>query len=249
MTKPYDHWKILPHGPLTAIDDDMLTAVGWLRMPLMNLPRRMTVVRLRDSRLVVWSAIALDATQMAKLESFGQPAFLVVPNDHRRLDAKAWKARYPEMQVVAPPGAREHVETIVPVDTTSPDFGDPSVRFTTVPGTREREAALVVQTSSGTTLVLNDLVGNIRASGVNGSLLRLAGFAGEAARIPRVVKLALVKDAVALRDQLSQWAQMATLKRILVSHGRPYRGRSAGRAARARGVAVVAACAAFTRPE
>ena len=52
-------------------------------------------------------------------------------------------------------------------------------------------------------------------------LLRLAGFAGKAAQIPRVVKLALVKDSNALRTQLLRWANMESLTRILVSHGEP----------------------------
>ena len=70
--------------------------------------------------------------------------------------------------------------------------------------------------------MLNDVVGNIRnASGISGWLLGLAGFAGTSARIPRVVKLNLVYDANALRDQLLQWADVHSLKRILVSHGEP----------------------------
>jgi hypothetical protein len=173
MTKPNDHWNVLPHGTLTPIDDNLLTVEGRIKMPLMDLPRRMTVVRLRDARLVVWSAIALDEPAMATFEAFGKPAFLIVPNDHHRLDAKAWKNRYPQMQVVAPEGAREKIADVVAVDTTSPDFGDASVAFVTMPGTKGHEAALIVQTSKGTTLVLNDLVGNIRAaSGIDGWLLR-----------------------------------------------------------------------------
>jgi hypothetical protein len=222
MTKPYEHWNVLPHGKLLEIDDDILTVVGQIRMPLGSFPRRMTAVRLSNSRLVVWSAIALDAKEMATLDAFGRPEFLIVPNDHHRLDAKAWKDRYPQMQVVAPNGSRAKVEEVVPVDTTAPDFGDPKVQFVTVAGTSDREAALVVRTRNGATLVLNDLVGNIRdASGISGWLLRLAGFAGKSARIPKVVKLNLVKDADALRAQLLQWAEMQSLKRILVSHGEP----------------------------
>ena len=222
MTKPYQHWKVLPHGKLSEIDDDMLTVTGPIRMPLGSFPRRMTVVRLRDSRLVVWSAIALDEKEMARLEAFGRPAFLIVPNDHHRLDARAWKERYPQLQVVAPKGSRAKVEKAVPVDTTAPDFGDPNVEFMTVPGTRDREAALMVRTPNGTTLVLNDLVGNIRdASGIGRWLLGLAGFAGKSARIPRVVKVNRVKDANALRTQLLRWAETASLKPILVSHGEP----------------------------
>ena len=225
MTQPYTHWNVLPHGKLSAIDEGILTVVGQIRMPLMNLPRRMTVVRLNDSRLVVWSAIALDEQEMATFEAFGRPAFLIVPNDHHRLDARAWKDRYPQMQVVAPEGSRAKVEAVVPVDTTAPDFGDPRVEFVTVSGTGDQEAALIVRSPNGTTLVLNDVVGNIRSeSGIGTSLLRIAGFAGNAAQIPRVVKLALVRDPNALRTQLARWGEIASLKRILVSHGDPIEG-------------------------
>jgi hypothetical protein len=222
MTKAYQHWKVLPHGELSRIEDRILTVVGRIRMPLGTLPRRMTVVRLRDSRLVIWSAIALDENEMATIETFGRPAFLIVPNDHHRLDAKAWKDRYPHLQVVAPSGSRAKVEEVVPVDTTAPLFDDPDVRFMTVPGTTDREAALVVRAGNGTTLVLNDLVGNIRhESGIFGWFLRLTRFAGDRAQIPRPVKMTMVKDADALRTQLREWAELASLKRILVSHGEP----------------------------
>jgi hypothetical protein len=220
MTKAHKHWKVQPHDTLSHVDDDILTVVGRLRMPLGDFPRRMTIVRLSDSRLIIWSAMAVNETELAKLEAFGRPAFLVVPNDHHRLDAKAWKERYPQVQVVAPYGSRGKVEEVVPVDMITPDFGDERVRFLTVPGTREREAALLVSTSSGTTLVLNDIVGNIRRkSGIAGWLLELAGFAGNSARIPRIVKLKMVEDENALRGQLSAWAELPTLKTILVSHG------------------------------
>ena len=222
MTNPFQQWTVLPHGKLAQIDDNILTVVGEIRMPLMELPRRMTVVRLADSRLVVFSAIALDEDEMAALEAFGRPAYLIVPSDKHRLDAKIWKDRYPEMQVVAPEGARAKVQETVPVDTVAPDFDDPNVQFLAVPGTRNREAALVVRTPKGTTLVLNDVVGNIRdASGFGGWLLHLAGFAGEQAQVPKVVKMAIIEDTNALRTQLLQWAEIDSLRCILVSHGSP----------------------------
>jgi hypothetical protein len=220
MTTTHPQWTVLPHGKLTELDEGLLTVVGEIRMPLMKLPRRMTVVRLRDGRLLIWSAIALDETEMASLERYGVPAFLIVPNDHHRLDAKAWKERYPMLQVVAPEGAREKVSEAVPVDGSSPAFDDPDVLFLVVPGTQGHEAALLVRRPGGTTLVLNDLVGNIRnESGFGGWLLRLMGFAGETAHIPSPVKLTLVKNTEALRAQLLQWAEIPSLKRIVVSHG------------------------------
>jgi hypothetical protein len=220
MTKPFKRWTVLPHGQLSEIDDNILTVVGQLHMPLTDLPRRMTVVRLKDGRLVIFSAIALDEDEMVALEQYGRPAFLIVPNDIHRLDAKVWYDRYPSMEVVTPEGSRHKVEEVVGVDSTTPKFDDPNVIFITVPGTRKREAALVVRTRNGTTLVLNDLVGNIRSEGGFGNwLLRIAGFAGDEAQIPRVVKMAMVEDKNALRAQLLQWSDIPSLQRILVSHG------------------------------
>src|SRR5450631_982858 len=220
MSKPLQQRKVLPHGKLTKIDDNIMTVTGDIHMPLMDLPRRMTVVRLSDGRLVVFSAIALDEDEMARLEAFGRPAYLIVPSDKHRLDAKIWKIRYPEMRVVAPEGSRKAIAKVVPVDTSAPRFDDPNVQFVTVPGTREHESALVVHTRNGTTLVLNDIVGNIRnASGVGGWLLGVVGFAGKKARIPGVVKMAMIKDKEALRAQLMDWSKIESLKRIIVSHG------------------------------
>lgn len=220
MTKPFTEWKVLPHGTLTPVDEDILTVVGDIPMPVGNLQRRMTVVRLRDRRLVIFSAVALDEDQMRALETFGEPAFLVVPNDHHRLDAKIWKDRYPAIQVIAPQGAREKVEKAVHVDATRAEFGDPDVALVTVPGTHEHEAALEVRRPDGTTLILNDIVGNIRdASGFGGWFLRLMGFAGDEPHVPLPVKMAMVDNKAALAAQLRRWADLPSLKRILVSHG------------------------------
>jgi len=145
-----------------------------------------------------------------------------VPSDLHRLDARIYKDRYPAMKVVAPEGARKKVEEVVPVDTIDPDFADATVRFVTVPGVAGHEAALVVHRAGGTTLVLNDLVGNIHnARGPGGLILKAAGFAGDRPQIPRVVSLKIIEDKLPLRRQLEAWADIATLTRIIVSHGDP----------------------------
>ncbi len=215
-------WKVRPHGKLTEVDANILTVTGTISMPVGALPRRMTVVRLRDRRLVIFSAMALNEEQMRALEEFGDPAFLVVPNDHHRLDAKSWKLRYPGIMVIAPAGAVLKVQKAVQVDATVVDFNDPDVVLVDVPGTNAHEAALVVNSADGTTLVLNDLVGNIRdAHGLSGWFLRRMGFAGDEPHIPGPVKRAIVNDKALVRDQLMTWAALPSLKRILVSHGAP----------------------------
>ena len=220
MAGTFEKWTVLPHGKLTAVDDNLLTVVGDLPMPAGDFPRRMTVARLHDKRLVVFSAIALDEPEMQALEAWGEPSFLVIPNERHRKDARIWKDRYPQLVVVAPAGAREPAAEVVPVDATSVDFEDPSVLFITVPGTDDREAALLVETSTGKTLVLNEIIWNVDdRPGLGGWLFHAVGFTGPAPRIPRLVALKSIKDKSALAAQLNAWAGLEGLNRLIVSHG------------------------------
>jgi hypothetical protein len=220
MPKPFTEWKVLPHGRLTTVEPDILTVEGDLPMPLGKITRRMTVVRLRGRRLVIFNAIALNEGAMRALEEFGTPAYLIVPNDYHRLDARIWKDRYPALEVITPEGAREKVEQVVAVDATRAEFGDPGVAFVTVPGTRGREAALEAGGANGTTLVVNDVIGNVRdASGIGGWFLRLMGFAGDRPHVPIPVRMLMIRDKSALAAELRRWAELPSLKRILVSHG------------------------------
>ena len=150
--KPNEEWTVLPHGELTKLAPNLYTVVGKLRMPLGETPRRMTVVKLSGGGLVIYSAIALNEVEMRKLEALGAPAYLVVPSAIHRLDARAWKTRYPAIKVVAPEGAHAKVSDVVPVDANGVDFGDERVRLTTVPGTAAREFAMVAVSYTHLTL-------------------------------------------------------------------------------------------------
>lgn len=222
----HQKWTVLPHGELSEIDDGILTVVGTVRMPLISFPRRMTVVRLRNRRLIIYSAMALGENDMTKLERFGTPSFLVVPGAHHRLDAKIWKDRYPALQVIAPPGARAAAEKVAPVDATDIVTGDPEVEFLTVPGTAGQEAALIVRRAGGTTVILNDLIGNMRvAPGFSGWVQRLIGVTGDAPVFLPYAKFKIIQNKPALRSQLESWAEDTSLKRVLVSHGDPIEDR------------------------
>jgi len=219
MPKIFDSWTVLPHGRLTPVDEGIWTVTGRIEMPLTHLERRMTVVRLKGRRLIIYSAIALHEAQMQVLESFGEPAFLIVPGDHHRTDAKVWQARYPTIQVVAPVGAVKAAEEAVFVDTTAPDFGDGDVSFVPVEGLSGHEAALLVRRPGGTTLIVNDLIGNMPRGA--GFVLRLMGFAGDEPHVPVPVKMGLGRHRDELRRQLLAWADQPGLKRIIMSHGDP----------------------------
>jgi hypothetical protein len=221
MAKPFKQWTVLPHGELNRLDDRLLVVTGFMNMPPMGqVERRMTVIRLRDGRLIVYSAIALGEAEMSVLESFGTPAYLIVPNAIHRMDVKPWKDRYPTIAVISPAGARAKVEEVVQVDASTVNFSDPSVQFLPVAGTDEREAALMVQTEDGTTLVMNDLIFNLaNREGLRGWLFKAIGLTGDNPHIAPPVRMRVVRDKAALRAQLEGWSRLPDLKRIIVAHG------------------------------
>ncbi|HVW30355.1 MAG TPA: hypothetical protein VHC69_33585 [Polyangiaceae bacterium] len=221
MAKPFHEWTVLPHGKLTHVDENILTVTGLLRMPPMgDVERRMTVVRLNDGNAVIYSAIALDEPQMAALEAFATPRYLVVPSDIHRMDVVAWKHRYPTLTVLAPAHARKKVEELVPVDATSMKFPDPAVELVTVSGTGERELALLVTNAGATTLILNDIIfGLPTRPGVRGWFFEKIGMTGDQPHVPPLVKMRQVKNPAALAAQLERWAQLPDLKRVIISHG------------------------------
>jgi hypothetical protein len=221
MAKFNEEWKVGPHGPLEELDDGLLAVAGELQMPLGNFPRRMTIVGLRGGRSAIWSAMPLREPEMEQIEALGDPTFLIVPGIAHRLDLKPWKRRYPRARVLCPPGARKSVQEVVPVDATYDILDDPSVSFEAVPGVGEREAVLLVRRAGGTTLVLNDMLGNVRhPHGIGAHIMaRVFGFGVKRPMIPRLEKRMIVEDAGAVATAFRKWAEEPELVRIVVSHG------------------------------
>jgi hypothetical protein len=221
MAKPFNEWTVLPHGKLERLEDDLICVTGTMHMPPMGqVTRRMTIVRLADGQLIIYSAIALAEPEMTALEAFGTPAYLIIPNNIHRMDAKPWKDRYPALKVITPAGARAKVQEVVTVDATDVDFGDPTVRFVPVSGTADREAALVIEAESGTTLVLNDLIFDLaNRPGFMGWLFQAVGLTGDEPHIAAPVRMRVVKDKPAVAAQLEGWARLPSLKRVIIAHG------------------------------
>jgi len=218
MPKPFEEWTVLPHQPIEKLEDNLWRVEGRVD----QLRRVMVVVRLADGRLIIWNGIALDEPEMKELEAWGRPTFLVVPNALHRLDARIWKKRYPGLTVVAPPGAKKKIEEIVAVDRSDVDFGDAAVTLTFPECTRAREALLTVKHAGGTTVVINDLVMNMRhGPGFGGFMFRMMGFTSDKPKVVPATKLLLVKDKPGLKTLLQQLAATPDLKRVIVSHGDP----------------------------
>lgn len=221
MAKFNERWTVGPHGPVETVDELLLTVTGEIVMPLGYFPRRMTAVGLAGRRSAIWSAVPLREPEMHLIEALGPPAFLIVPGIAHRLDLKPWKTRYPDARVICPPGAVEAVSEILPPDGTLDLLEDPGVRLETVPGTGGREAAMLVKRGDATTLIVNDILANVRhPRGLGANIMaRLFGFGVKRPRMPRIGKRLFVDDAPALSAAFRAWAREPGLVRIIVSHG------------------------------
>lgn len=218
MAKAHVSWKVLPHEPIEKLSDRLWRVEG--ELPGMPMKRVMSIARRTDGDLVVHNAVALADAQMAEIDAWGRVAVIVVPNGFHRLDAKIFKERYPTARVVCPAGARAKVAQVVEVAGTYDDEqGDDTVELQNLDGTKQREGAMIVRDSGGTTLVLNDAVFNMpHAAGVTGFVLRRVTGSTGGPRVSRIMKTFVISDAKAFRTHLERLADLPGLERIVVSH-------------------------------
>jgi hypothetical protein len=224
-------WNVLGHGGLERLNERLWRVEGDL--PGMSLKRVMTVVKRENGGLLIHSAIALRDAERRELESLGKPELLIVPGAYHRLDAPAYKARYPELRVFTTRGCRAKVEEVVHVDGTYEDMPrDSVVEALTLPGTADREGALLVRGSDGVTVIINDVVMNMdRKRDLLGYLFTTALGSAPGPRVSRLSRLVLVKDRPALKAELLRLATLPELTRLVVSHEKVTNGPSETRAA------------------
>jgi hypothetical protein len=232
MEKVHDEWRVLSHEPIRQLAENLWVVRGAL--PGMSLRRVMTVVRRSDGTLVLHSVIALDDASMKELESLGTPAVMIVPNRGHRLDAPAYKKRYPAMRVFAPRGGRAKIEPVVPVDGSYEDFPrDEVVELEMLHGVRDEEGAMIVRSSDGVTVVLNDAVFDMdKTRDLLGWLFTTVLGSAPGPRVSRLAKLLYIADKHALRDDLERFAAMPGLVRLVVSHEKVTQGPEAASALR-----------------
>jgi hypothetical protein len=214
------HEKILPHGDFKEIDDRLWTLDG--ELPHTTLPRTMTVFKMDDGGLWIHSAIALNEETQKKLESFGRPKFLVVPNTMHRLDAPHYKNIYPSIQVVCPQAAIEKVQEKVLVDDTCENaFRGSEIKVHSVPGVKPIELAYELPLAhGGKGLVINDLIVNVpELKGVSGWALKILGRIGFF-RTPPMTKLILLENKEKFKNWLLKQSQRKDIRIITLAHGR-----------------------------
>jgi hypothetical protein len=230
MAKANTDWKVLWHGPIERLSDNLWWVQG--AIPNMSLKRVMTIARLNDGRLVIHNGIALATEAMQEIERWGTPAFLIVPNAIHRLDAPAYKRRYPELRVLCPRGARAKVAEKIEPDGVYEDFpADDTVRFETLQAMANAEGAMIVRSADGQSVVLNDAMFNMDAKrDPLGFLFTTLLGSAPGPRVSRLAKWTLIKDKPGLRHDFERYADLPDLVRVIVAHEKVASG-SAARAA------------------
>jgi hypothetical protein len=214
-----DSWnkRVLPHGELQPLGDRMWMVTGAL--PNMPLPRNMVVFKMDDGTLLIHNAIAMNEAAMAKLEALGKPSVLVVPSPYHRLDAPAFKGRYPDLHVVAPAAARTKVEQKLPVDATAEEYLPRHHGIAChAPRGLKNELVYEMPCADGCALVFNDALFNLRHQpGVGGFFLKLFGSTGFFGAT-KTARLFILDDTKAYAGWLREMAKK-DVRVITVAHG------------------------------
>lgn len=213
MPKVFTEWTVLPHRPIEKLTDNLWRVSGKMG----EIQRQMVLARMRDGRVVIDNAIALDDAEMAEVEVWGEPRVIVVPNAYHRQDALIWKHRYPKATVVAPQRGRKRVEKVVAVDAVTTEApGDDTVRVVPMDGCAS-DTLLEVRSADGITLVFCDAILNIpRRGGFIGFLLAPTGQVST----PRIQRWIGMQDRRAFASHMERLAT-PDLKRLLFGHGPP----------------------------
>jgi hypothetical protein len=214
--------KIFPHGDPQELMPGVWVVTGALPFPL---KREMTIAKLSDGSLLLHSVIAMNDAAMAKLDALGKPSVMIVPHGSHRLDPPFYKARYPEIRVVAPAAARAKIEEVIKVDATSEEsLPAHGVRVHAVNGFKNGELAYELDTPGGKLLILSDAVANHDPpAGLGGWFMSVVagGIKGRKLGIPRIVRRMILSDKAAARASLEKLAEIPDVKALTVAHGRP----------------------------
>ncbi len=214
-------WRehVHPHGPLVEVVPGLWQLTGSL--PRSPLQRNMALWRVPGGT-AIHSAVCADEPTMAEIEALGVPRVLVVPNGFHRADAARFKARYPEIQVVAPRASRDRVARVVPVDACAEDALPPLGTACLAPdGLAPAELVYRVPCDGErVALVFCDaLFHHPHVPGVTGWVLRHVTRSTGELGITRIGRWLMLRDKAQFRAFLERLADTPGLAAVLVAHG------------------------------
>jgi hypothetical protein len=212
-------------GPIEALAPNIWWV--WSVMESPPMPRNMTIVRLASGGLLLHSPVCLAEEAMSELEALGSIEVVVIPSAGHRMDAKRFRARYPDATFVCPESARQEVEEVVPMDASCEDtLPGKGVRIRRPGGVKDGYELVyeIDLDGGGVGLIVNDILAQPhphQPGGIKGFLMGLLGPKGGKLGQPRIVRFFFGKDRAAFRDFVAGLAAIEDLRLLTMSHAAP----------------------------
>jgi len=218
MAKPPRPWIVTRHDPIEKLEDNLWAVQG--DVPGIPFKRRMFIIKRSDGTLMFFGmAIPLEDALLAEVTAWGRPSILVVTHDQHMIDARPFAEKL-ALKVYGPKACeakmRQRAEIAGMLEDVPPD---PNIQVTSVAGAKTGEPAVIVQSDGGrrVSLLVSDVLQNNPKASL-GLLPRIMGFGGGPKVVP-VFKMMFVKDKAALKRQMTEWAEMPGLARLVPCHG------------------------------
>jgi hypothetical protein len=206
------------HDPIEKLEDNLWAVQG--EVPGIPFKRRMFIIKRSDGTLMFFgAAVPLEDELLAEVAAWGRPSILVVTHDQHMIDARAFAEKL-GLKVYGPKACEAKMRQRAEIAGMLKDVPtDPNVQITPVAGAKTGEPAVIVRSDAGrrVSLLLSDVLQNNPKHSL-GLLPRLMGFGGGPKVVP-VFKMMFLKDKRALKGQLTEWAELPNLARLIPCHG------------------------------
>ena len=183
-----------------------------------GVPRNMTVFRNGTGELVLYSVVAMHEDGMRALEALGRPTVMVVPHRRHQMDAPFYKARYPDLRVLAVDAAQVPG---VPVDAPLAELSRFGIDAYALPGNDHEDTVMDLPLEGGRALCVCESLTNISTTGLARLLFKVLGPPGGGFGVARAVRFREIPGRDALKAWLLAQAERADLRFLLFGHGAP----------------------------
>ncbi|MGD0117231.1 MAG: DUF4336 domain-containing protein [Candidatus Binatus sp.] len=179
-----------------------------------TVPVRMTVMRLKDGRVLIHSPVPIGPELRSAVEELGRPAALIAPNVFHHLFISEWKSAFPAAKTFCVPGL-ETIRSDINFDEVLDNVAAPEWREEVdqilVEGI-PMYGEMVFFHRSSRTLIVSDIVFNFTAEQAASDPGAVEGF-----RVDRRIKAAITdpKAARASAENILRWP----FERVILAHG------------------------------